>query len=71
MGTKALAEQLNSTEEEAIEFSNSFKNTYPKIQTFIQETINQCKDNGYVKTLAGRKRYLPHINHENIAIKSK
>lgn len=71
MGIKALSEQLGSSEEEAAEFMISFKNTYPGIQIYIQRTIELCRENGYVETLEGRRRYLPHITDENPTIKSK
>lgn len=70
MGSKVLSEQLGSTEEEAVIFTTSFKNAYPKIKEFITKTVEQCRETGFVKTLAGRRRYLPHINNDNTAIKS-
>lgn len=71
MGPKALSEQLGSTEEEAVVFTKSFKNAYPKINEFVTNTVEQCQEAGFVKTLAGRRRYLPHINNNNSALKSK
>ncbi|GLV41033.1 DNA polymerase theta [Carabus blaptoides fortunei] len=71
MGTKALAEQLGSSEEEAAEFMVSFKNTYPTIQSYIQRVIELCRENGYVETLAGRRRYLPHITNSDPATRSQ
>lgn len=70
IGCKTLSDQLLLTEEEAKHFVDEFHNKYPGIKKYIKETINQCRINGYVETLANRRRYLPHINHENIAIKS-
>lgn len=71
MGIKTLAEQLSVNEKEASEFIESFYSRYSNIRKSIQETINKCRDLGYVETLSGRRRYLPHINHHNTAIKCK
>ncbi|XP_018568952.2 DNA polymerase theta [Anoplophora glabripennis] len=65
MGSKTLAEQLEIDESEAILFMDSFRNTYPGIKKFIKETIDSCRDKGYIETISGRRRYLPHINEAN------
>ena len=62
IGAKSLAEQLETSEEEASMFVESFKRKYKGVNTFIQKTIDGCRKNGYVSTLAGRKRFLPTIN---------
>ncbi|KAG5899170.1 hypothetical protein JTB14_029004 [Gonioctena quinquepunctata] len=62
MGSKTLADQLDLDESEAIEFMETFKNTYPGIKKFIKEAIEKCQKFGYVETITGRKRYLPSIN---------
>ena len=36
--------------------------TYPGVKKFIEKTILDCKKNGFVTTLKGRRRYLPNIN---------
>ncbi|VEN52432.1 unnamed protein product [Callosobruchus maculatus] len=64
MGTKALSEQLEIEEEDALAFMETFKNTYPALKTFIRETVEKCRRNGYVETLTGRRRYLPNINDD-------
>lgn len=40
------------------------------IQAFLRETVKNCSKNGYVKTLLGRKRFLPGIKESNMYIKS-
>lgn len=45
--------------------------TFPQgIQNFLRETVQKCVKNGYVKTLLGRKRFLPGIKDSNVYIKS-
>lgn len=44
---------------------------FPKgIQNFLRETVKKCGTNGHVKTLLGRKRFLPGIKDPNMYIKS-
>lgn len=70
IGCKTLSEQLLLSEEEAKNFVEEFHQKYPAIRRYIKETINKCRIDGYVETLAKRRRYLPHINDDNVAIKS-
>lgn len=70
IGTKSLSEQLEVTEQETMEFVEKFHNKYKCIKQFIQNTIQQCREKGFVETLSGRRRYLPHILDSNPAIKS-
>uniref|UniRef100_A0A6P7GLT1 DNA polymerase theta n=1 Tax=Diabrotica virgifera virgifera TaxID=50390 RepID=A0A6P7GLT1_DIAVI len=65
MGNRTLAEQLNMDEDDAAEFMETFRNTYPGIKTFIHNTIENCKATGYVETINGRRRFLPNINESN------
>jgi len=62
MGAKALAEQMEISQEEASLFISEFMRAYPKIRTFIDKTIKSCRENGFVETFCGRKRYLTNIN---------
>ena len=61
MGAKALSQQLEVEEESAAEFMSSFKNSYPKVQSFIDDVLDGCRKSGYVETMGGRRRYLPDI----------
>ncbi|KAM3960995.1 DNA polymerase theta [Aphomia sociella] len=62
MGNRTLAQHLDVTELEAAMFMDSFYKTYPSIRSFTQSVIDDCKRNGYVKTLMKRQRFLPDIN---------
>lgn len=70
MGAKSLSEQLNSTEDEAKQFLNDFHVKYPSINVYINKVVAECKEEGYVETIAGRRRYLPNINHHHPASRS-
>lgn len=70
MGAKSLGEQMGIEENDAACYIETFKSRYSGIQTFLRETVQKCVKNGYVKTLLGRKRFLPGIKDSNVYIKS-
>jgi len=70
-GEKALAEDLEVSEEEAKEFMDSFINRYEGVKQFISNTIDECREREFVETMNGRRRYLPHINSSNGMLRSK
>ncbi|XP_057670465.1 DNA polymerase theta isoform X1 [Diorhabda carinulata] len=65
MGCRSLAEQLGINENEAVDFMETFKNTYPGIKNFIKNVVEKCKENEFVETVNGRRRYLPKINDKD------
>lgn len=71
IGVKSLGEQLGVVEEEASAFIHSFKATYPGIKDFMDKTLVECRQRGYVETMNGRRRYLPKVtNSANQFIKA-
>jgi DNA polymerase I-like protein with 3'-5' exonuclease and polymerase domains len=71
MGCKTLADQLEVTEDGARLFVETFHSQYPGIQPFLTSTINECRAQGYIETVSGRRRYLPAINSNNSATRGK
>ncbi|XP_060747500.1 DNA polymerase theta isoform X2 [Tachysurus vachellii] len=70
MGAKSLGEQMGIDENDAACYIETFKSRYTGIQAFLRETVKSCSKNGFVKTLLGRKRFLPGIKESNMYIKS-
>lgn len=60
-----LSSRLGISNSEGKEMIEQYFNRFPGIQEYIDETINFAKENGYVKTLMGRRRYIPDINSRN------
>lgn len=60
-----LAEQLQISPEEAQAYIERYFKRYPKVQEFIQNTIAQAYENGYVRTLSGRIRPMPELFSSN------
>lgn len=60
-----LAERLEIPRREAAEIIDNYFEKFPRIKEYMNKTIQFARDNGYVKTLMGRKRTLRDINSRN------
>jgi DNA polymerase-1 len=52
----------SGTAGEAQEFIKRYFEALPGVKNYIDETLRQAKQDGYVQTLMGRRRPLPDIN---------
>lgn len=68
-GAFGLAENLGISRAEAKEIIDNYKKEFPKIQQYMDDTINFARENGYVQTLMGRKRWLPDITSANYTVR--
>jgi DNA polymerase I len=59
MGTQSLAQQAGISMKEAQQFVDAYFAGFPNIRKYIDETKRKAKDDGYVETLLGRRRYFP------------
>ncbi|MDD2592572.1 MAG: DNA polymerase I [Erysipelotrichaceae bacterium] len=60
-----LSQQLMIDNKTAQGYIDRYFSSYPKIKDFMEEVIHYCQENGYVKTLLNRRRYIPEINDKN------
>lgn len=65
-----LANRLDISNDEGKEMIEQYFERFPGIQDYISETKAYAKENGYVKTLMGRRRYIPQINSGNWNVRS-
>jgi DNA polymerase-1 len=65
-----LADRLNIPREEAKEFIDAYLNRFPQVANFIDATIEQAKEEGYVKTLWGRRRQIPELRARNYQVRT-
>lgn len=65
-----LAQNLNISRKEAQKIIDRYFETYQQVKSFMDETIQQAKEKGYVTTLLGRRRYLPDIRSRNYNLRS-
>jgi len=64
-----LAENLNISRTEAGEIIKSYFAQYGGIKTYMDDSIAQAKERGYVETILGRRRYLRDINSANQTVR--
>ncbi len=65
-----LSQQTDLSRSEAKELIETYYQTYPTLKTYIGKQIDFARDNGYVETLLGRRRYLKNINSQNSIVRS-
>jgi DNA polymerase-1 len=56
-----LADRLDIPQEEAAEFIERYLGRFPKVREYIETTIEEATERGYVTTLLGRKRRIPEL----------
>lgn len=56
---------IDVSQKDAKTYIDAFYTNYPKVRTFFDTTIAECKRKSYVETLFGRRRYIPAINDQN------
>ncbi len=56
-----MADRLDIAQEEADEFIRRYLDGFPAVARFIEETISQGTEHGYVSTLFGRRRQVPEL----------
>lgn len=68
-GAFGLADNLGISRTEAKQIIDNYKKEFPGIQKYMDDTINFARENGYVETLMGRKRWLRDINSANFTVR--
>ena len=68
-GAFGLADNLGITRTEAKEIIDNYKKQFVNIQKYMDDTIQFARENGYVETLMGRKRWLRDINSGNFTVR--
>jgi DNA polymerase-1 len=64
-----LSQQLHIPQKEAKKFIDNYFQSYPGIRKYMDTSMAFAKENGFVETLYGRRRYLPEINSDNRAMR--
>lgn len=68
-GAFGLADNLGISRTEAKEIIDNYKREFAGIQKYMDDTVNFAKENGYVQTVMGRKRWLRDINSSNFTVR--
>ncbi|MFT6745763.1 MAG: DNA polymerase-1 [Glaciecola sp.] len=64
-----LSQRLNIPRKEAAEIIKQYFMKYPGVQSYMNDTVEDARKNGYVETIMGRKRYLKDINSKNAIVR--
>ena len=64
-----LAERMNVPRSEAKELIEGYFQTYPRIKSYMDESIERAREKGYIETIFGRKRFLPDIHSHNAVVR--
>jgi len=65
-----LSNQTSLSRKESAELIDAYYATYPKLKSFMSNQVDFARENGYVQTVLGRRRYLKDINSANMMVKS-
>jgi DNA polymerase-1 len=68
LGPRGLSNDTGLSYEESAEFIDKYFEIFDGVKEYIENTIELARENGFVETLFGRKRYLPEIkaNHQQM-----
>ncbi len=64
-----LSNQTDLSRSESKELIETYYKTYPKLRSYMSEQVEFARDNGYVQTVLGRRRYLNAINGSNAIVR--
>lgn len=64
-----LAERLNVDRKEAKALIDGYFENYPNVKAYMDQSIQEAREKGYIETIFKRKRYLPDINSKNAVVR--
>ena len=65
-----LSQDLSITRKEAATYIEQYFATYPSVKTFLDQLVEDAKENGYVTTMFGRRRPIPELKSSNFMQRS-
>ena len=64
-----LAAQIGCSRKQAKEYIENYLDKYEGIRTYMEKVTSDAKENGYVQTLFGRRRYIPELKSSNYMVR--
>ncbi|MEZ7516279.1 DNA polymerase I [Flavobacterium frigidarium] len=64
-----LSNQTDLSRAESAALIEAYYKSYPRLKSYISEQVEFARDNGYVQTILGRRRYLKDINSQNAIVR--
>ena len=65
-----LSNQTSLSRSESAALIDAYYKTYPKLKSYMSDQVDFARENGYVQTVLGRRRYLKDINSANAMVRS-
>ena len=62
IGAFSLAQDIGTTRKEAEQYINDYLHHYSNVSEYMKNTIEGAKENGYIRTILNRRRYIPELN---------
>jgi DNA polymerase I len=69
-GPFALARQLGISQDEAKAFIRQYFERFAGVRAWLDRTVLEARERGYVETLFGRRRYIPELKDKNFNIRA-
>jgi len=70
MSGYGLEQATELSREEANQFIKTYYEKYSGVQAYLERTKQQAREQGYVETILGRRRYVPDINASNAQVRA-
>ncbi len=70
IGDFTLAKDLGVSRKEAAAYIESYMKTYPGVADYLKKIVEKAKEDGYVTTEYGRRRYIPELSSGKAALRS-
>ena len=64
-----LSNQTNLSRRESKALIDAYYETYPQLKAYMHQQVDFARENGYVETVLGRRRYLKDINSQNAVVR--
>ena len=71
IGAFGLANRLEIKNSEAKDIIDKYFSEFPKVKEYMERTKKFARENGYVETIMGRRRYLTQINNQNANVRAE
>lgn len=65
LSAHGLSRDLDISRDEAQNYIDTYFERYPGVRAYLDQTIERAKDQGYVETLWGRRRYIPELKSDD------
>ena len=70
IGAYSLSEDIGVSIYEAAEYIDNYLRTYSSVRDYLEKTVEDAKENGYITTMFGRRRLVPELVNSNRTVQA-